>query len=294
MELKCISVKDVKSIIIDESTFDIMEIVRKISQGKLVQFSFTIKFLDGAKSSQIMIKLTDDFRSAILWALAIDGLRFQHQPLISVQNGCCIDNSVKILLLRSLYKSGHKGGIVKSGEEDWQYNSGGSVNCLVGETKLSYTWTGEFLQPSIGANSINKGTGRWDGVNLYWFGPGTAEHGVKNIMGEFYFSRKPEYHYIYDNKNREYLSNDGKKEWKWSRHFLASKDGEREWIVEGEIPEPVTILLQLLRYHIQDSQPEVQLGLTPVMDNVAVVRSKSATTEKPKKKRKKKQTNEES
>lgn len=188
-----------------------------------------------------------------MWALTLDGLRFQSKPLMSEENGCCMDNTIKILLLRKLFKNNYGGGIVKSAEEEWQYNSDGSVNCLIGQHKLHYTWTGEFLQPSLGPEIINFGTGKWDGINLWWFPPSSDSNGIKNILGNFYYSRNPIYHYLFSPIGREYLSNDSKKEWKWSRHFLASKEGEKEWILEGDIPPPVVMLLQLMRYFINDS-----------------------------------------
>ena len=42
-------------------------------------------------------------------------------------------------------------------------------------------------------------------------------------------------------ETREYLSSEGEaKSWKWSRHFLASKNGiGKTWLMKGVVPEPV-------------------------------------------------------
>ena len=39
----------------------------------------------------------------------------------------------------------------------------------------------------------------------------------------------------------------GKHNWQWTRHFLKRVNGEGEWIVEGSMPEPVVMFLQILR-----------------------------------------------
>merc|ERR1712137_247894 len=200
-----------------------------------------------------MFRAPGDAGSTTWLALALDGLKFQTTALLSEENGCCIDNPIKILLLRKLYKSNYAGGIIKSNEEEWQYNSDGSLNCLVGSKKIHYTWTGEFLQPSLGSDIFNFGTGKWDGVNLFWF-PATspsATNSVKNTIGRLYYGRKPFRHYVYSEKENEYLTKDSENEWKWTRHFLASKSGEPEWIIEGDVPKPVVMLLQMMRYYIK-------------------------------------------
>ena len=40
----------------------------------------------------------------------------------------------------------------------------------------------------------------------------------------------------------------GKHDWQWTRHFLKRVNGEGEWIVEGSMPEPVVMFLQILRF----------------------------------------------
>jgi hypothetical protein len=55
--------------------------------------------------------------------------------------------------------------------------------------------------------------------------------------------------YFFDPKEREYRPEISLyTQWKWTRHFLASKGGEGEWAVEGEVPEPVIMFLQMIRY----------------------------------------------
>ena len=193
----------------------------------------------------------------------IDGLQHQHKPLLSEENGCCIDSSVKMLLLRSLHKTGLIGGVATSANEEWQYSVEGAMNCLVGERHIQYTWTGEFLQPSLGAGSVNLGTGKWDGVNLYWFPRSQDQASIKNIMGDFFYGAHPFCHFLYNPSGNEYLSEDAKQEWQWTRHFLASKDGESEWIIEGQVPRPVVMLLQMMRYYL--SSPQFQLDGLPIV-----------------------------
>jgi hypothetical protein len=36
--------------------------------------------------------------------------------------------------------------------------------------------------------------------------------------------------------------------WQWTRHFLKRVNGEGEWIVEGSVPDPVVMFLQIIRY----------------------------------------------
>ncbi len=36
--------------------------------------------------------------------------------------------------------------------------------------------------------------------------------------------------------------------WKWSRHFLTKCQGLGHWMMEASAPEPVVMLLQMMRY----------------------------------------------
>lgn len=42
---------------------------------------------------------------------------------------------------------------------------------------------------------------------------------------------------------REYRTEKEADNWKWTRHFLASTSGRGEWIMEGEIPEIVVMVM---------------------------------------------------
>ena len=44
--------------------------------------------------------------------------------------------------------------------------------------------------------------------------------------------------------------------WQWTRHFLKRVNGDGEWIVEGSIPEPIVMFLQIMR-HIRRVDPYV-------------------------------------
>jgi hypothetical protein len=53
---------------------------------------------------------------------------------------------------------------------------------------------------------------------------------------------------------REYkslLPVDESLDWKWTRHFLASKAQSSEWIMEGVVPEPIVMLVQQRRYWLE-------------------------------------------
>jgi hypothetical protein len=59
---------------------------------------------------------------------------------------------------------------------------------------------------------------------------------------------------------REYRTERADDNWKWTRHFLASTSGQGEWIMEGEIPEVVVMVLtahtHIHRTH--DTHPNIQ------------------------------------
>jgi hypothetical protein len=140
--------------------------------------------------------------------------------------------------------NGYKGAEVNSGEEQWEYFSDGRVKSLSGN--FLYVWDGEFLQPSD--PDYNFGTGKWDGLNLWWFPPmGNSFFSLKNRSSDSYYCKTPSSHYIYNASNQEFISGLVEKDWKWTRHFLASRGTGLEWRVEGEIPKPVVMFLELLR-----------------------------------------------
>jgi hypothetical protein len=61
-----------------------------------------------------------------------------------------------------LYKDNYKGGIVKSSdeEEEWQYSADGTLCLLSSTDKLEYIWDGEILQPKS-SDVPSFGAGQW-------------------------------------------------------------------------------------------------------------------------------------
>ena len=139
------------------------------------------------------------------------------------------------MLLNQLYKEGFKGGNVKGADdEEWAYRSSGVLRFSIGGDGLDgqvFQWDGENLRPK---SNCSQGYGSWDGVTLRWF---------KHVD-----DKRPQLEYVYQEDVREYHSSDGdaQRTWKWTRHFLARKEGRGEWIMEGQVPEPVVMLLQLM------------------------------------------------
>jgi hypothetical protein len=56
---------------------------------------------------------------------------------------------------------------------------------------------------------------------------------------------------VYNEVDREYEALDAAsmaKTWVWSRHFLANKNGDGEWIMEGDVPEPIVMFVNLITF----------------------------------------------
>ena len=101
---------------------------------------------------------------------------------------------------------------------------------------LKYRWDGEML---IGVDDVSRslGSGKWNGISLIWFDE--SNNGMITT---------PVVRFDWSQADREYTSAlDESQVWKWTRHFLASKFGAGEWIVEGDIPNPVVMFLQMIR-----------------------------------------------
>lgn len=145
-----------------------------------------------------------------------------------------------------MFYLGHKGAEISSGEdEQWEYFSDGLTKNL--KDNYEYKWDGEFFQPT--STDFNYGTGKWDGLNLWWFPPmGNSFLSVKNRVGDTYFRKNPLFHYLFVPVDVEFYSGIAGKDWKFSRHFLVSRSGNHpEWKIEGEVPKPVVMCLELLR-----------------------------------------------
>merc|ERR1711862_492965 len=81
------------------------------------------------------------------------------------------------------------------------------------------------------------GSGKWDGVSLIW-----NDESCNGMIST------PAVRFDWNQNTREYTNvMEPSQVWKWTRHFLASKFGAGEWIVEGDIPEPVVMFLQMIR-----------------------------------------------
>ncbi len=137
-----------------------------------------------------------------------------------------------------MYKEQLKGGFVKSSyEEEWSYHPGGTLERhepFKGQT-LSYLWDGETLRPKDNHTSL--GLGRWNGVWLSWYK--TCDT-----------TEEPLFRYFWVPSDKEFQTTNYLLTWKWTRHFLASKHGSGEWIMEGEVPSPVIMCLQLMHYAV--------------------------------------------
>ena len=81
------------------------------------------------------------------------------------------------------------------------------------------------------------GSGKWDGISLIWY-----DESYNGMI------TTPVVRFDWSQSDREYTNASSESQvWKWTRHFLASKFGAGEWIVEGEVPEPVVMFLQMIR-----------------------------------------------
>ncbi|GAM29004.1 hypothetical protein SAMD00019534_121800, partial [Acytostelium subglobosum LB1] len=182
-----------------------------------------------------MILAADDKISMARWILAIDGLKFKFFD-------SCVNQFLKKTLLHTVFKSTFKGGIIKSSfEEEWSYSSDGILQCTeagwntdAGASLMMYLWDGQSFMPGSGTHSL--GWGKFNGFLFEWMVGDLGEDGIK--VQEYYW----------EEIEREYLTHDHTMDWKWTRHFLTLKQGTGEWIVEGEVPEPVVFFLSLLRY----------------------------------------------
>ena len=129
-----------------------------------------------------------------------------------------------------------------------------------------YSWNGEFFQPI--STSKNLGTGKWDGINLWWFPPADSNVNARKVANaDHFYSNDPIYHYMYNSSDETFLCQDKSKHWKWSRHFLVSiTNSSPEWLVEGFVPRCLVMFLQLMRYYIQDNSINIK-GDVPLTES---------------------------
>eukprot|EP01104_Vermistella_antarctica_P009752 TRINITY_DN2532_c0_g3_i1.p1 TRINITY_DN2532_c0_g3~~TRINITY_DN2532_c0_g3_i1.p1 ORF type:complete len:511 (-),score=135.90 TRINITY_DN2532_c0_g3_i1:75-1607(-) len=197
------------------------------------------------------------------WMLALDGMR-----VFSGLSSVLFPEGIRHDLLESVYKTDFKGGMIKASyEEEWSYNpKNGNLKAEMGvgddTTKIVYLWDGEVLCPAD--DSADFGVGGWDGVNITWYpkmkrglrratvmgiGIGTANL-VPDANTFLFVPDVREYRLQAQEGDVATDTGEPLPCWKWTRHFLANKNGPGEWIMEGEVPEPVVMFLQLLHESI--------------------------------------------
>jgi hypothetical protein len=167
-------------------------------------------------------------------------------------------------LLQLQFKRNHKGGEIKSSyDEEWSYTAAGLLKSTQGvQPSVSYRWDGEML---IGVDDVSTsfGSGKWNGVSIVWF-----DEAANGIIGN------PSMRYHWNEHDREYTSEqESTQVWKWTRHFLASKFGAGEWIVEGSVPgrcnQPT---LSLDKPTLLDDLHQSALSLLLFCDSLCVLR----------------------
>ncbi|KAL6059699.1 PH domain-containing protein [Balamuthia mandrillaris] len=150
------------------------------------------------------------------------------------------------------------------------------------KTNLEYIWNGSEFLPKRGSPCF--GFGRWNSVSLMWFYNPNSLSSSTAIVPSSSLNSEPQnsedsntytkptssalggessylqlvkqshtsiyFNYFWDPAEKEYLNReDPRLDWKWTRHFLASKSNiEREWIVEGDAPQPLVMFMQLLHW----------------------------------------------
>eukprot|EP01132_Coremiostelium_polycephalum_P009278 gene9278-11373_t len=199
-------------------------------------------------SATKLVLQSDPLSNLADWVIKIDGL-------IHPNFSTFLDVAERKQLLKILFKNNIKGGIIKYGgdEECWNYSNLGSLYLEESgpDEKIDYHWDGEWLRSS--AHSQTLGCGRFNGVFLAWYNKDPKQQP----------SAIPDTKYFWDEKEREYISDRKEFTFKWTRHFLASKYGSGEWIVEGHVPQPVVMLLQIIKYkRISLSSPDTPTPFT--------------------------------
>lgn len=206
------------------------------SEKNLGSFPPNFYILTSCAQERVMALMGEDCVETALWMLALGGLA---QRNLSVPADSPLDEQEQRELLRYVHLEGYKGGILKmSREEEWHYWPKGLVKSDRGvDPPLTYSWDGESFTPVLrGEEEESYGWGRWNGVWMEWHAPGTSSS-VPAVLT-----------YQWHPVAREYRTERADDNWKWTRHFLASTSGQGEWIMEGEIPEVVVMMLQMLVY----------------------------------------------
>ncbi|KYR01436.1 PH domain-containing protein [Tieghemostelium lacteum] len=194
------------------------------------QFQSTIGFQLEAAGNIKFVLHGESISIIADWVVKIDGL--VHSDDLSES---FLDEADRKQLLKILYKNNIKGGIIKTSlsDEEWNYSAIGtlSTDSTLSDEKIDYHWDGEWLKSSTSNQTL--GWGRFNGVYLDWYQKDSV---------------KPDIKYFWDEPEKEYTTTRKEFTFKWTRHFLASKYSTGEWIVEGHVPQPVVMFLQLIQY----------------------------------------------
>jgi hypothetical protein len=192
----------------------------------------TVTF-EASRNEKKMSLQAEDHLEMVRWVCAIDAIQISRKIDPSLLNP--ID---KHRLLNFSYKDKFKGGEIESSYgESWSYSAEGVLRSTTKQSlELVYRWDGEML---IGVDNLSRelGSGKWDGITLVWYNE--SSNGM---------IATPAVRFDWNLSSREYTNAiEDTQVWKWTRHFLASKFGAGEWIVEGDVPEPVVMFLQMIR-----------------------------------------------
>ncbi|GAM29425.1 hypothetical protein SAMD00019534_126010 [Acytostelium subglobosum LB1] len=221
-----------------------IRLMQKERESIQTTYGFIVEHsLPGSSHMSRLVLQTAPISTLADWVVKLDGLA-------NTDFGSFLSGPERKLLLKILYKNNIKGGVIKSShdDEEWSYSSIGSLSTLEGTyngPQIDYHWDGEWLRSS--ANSQMFGAGRFNGVYLAWYLAGVDG---KDPTGST-VTQAPDITYFWDEREKEYVSDRKELTFKWSRHFLASKYGTGEWIVEGHVPQPVVMFLQLIKYRLK-------------------------------------------
>jgi len=160
------------------------------------------------------------------WQFAIDAFKYPNHF-----SGSCIDHVEKEGILKKLYFDNAKGGLIKSNDdEEWEYTAQGWLHLSTDDDPTKgYKWNGHSLIPL--SEEENGELGRWDGIRIAWMDASLTD---------------PDTTLTYIHYEGEYQNQDPTLNYKWTRHFLASTAGSRYWSMNGDVPSPVVMFLQIL------------------------------------------------
>ncbi|GAM18825.1 hypothetical protein SAMD00019534_020000 [Acytostelium subglobosum LB1] len=245
--LSCYVSSEKKSTPVESITLNSIKkitLLQKDAESIQTTYGFCIEYVSGGSGSgqsagslpNKLVIQANPISTLADWVIKLDGLT--HRDFNSY-----LDQAERKLLLKILFKNNIQGGIIKSnGDEEWSYSPIGTLSTIEGTysgAQIDYHWDGEWLRSST--NEL--GAGRFNGVYLAWYLAGVdpkAPHAT---------TATPDIVYFWDEREKEYQTDQGKElTFKWTRHFLASKFGRGEWIVEGHVPQAVVMFLQLIKY----------------------------------------------